>query len=62
LAGAPSALALIGVVFVSAGSAATTTKPYTASFDAGPLAGGGTVHVNLAIRTSRTHRRSALRT
>jgi hypothetical protein len=50
LAGAPSALALIGVVFISAGSAATTTKPYTASFDAGPLAGGGTVHVNLAIR------------
>jgi len=49
-AGALSALALVGVVFIAAGSAATTTKPYTASFDPGPLAGGGTVHVNLAIK------------
>jgi hypothetical protein len=43
-------LALAAVVFITAGSAATTTKPYTASFDPGPLAGGGTVHVNLAIK------------
>jgi len=50
LAGALFALALVGVVFIAAGSAATTTKPYTASFDPGPLAGGGTVHVNLAIK------------
>src|ERR1044072_7055662 len=43
-------LALAAVVFITAGSAATTTKPYTASFAPGPLAGGGTVHVNLAIK------------
>lgn len=43
-------LALVAVVVITAGSAATTTKPYTAFFDAGPLAGGGTVHVNLAIQ------------
>ena len=43
-------LALVAVVVITAGSAATTTKPYTASFDPGPLAGGGTVHVNLAIK------------
>ena len=49
LAGAFIALALAAAVFITAGSAATTTKPYTASFDPGPLAGGGTVHVNLAI-------------
>lgn len=49
LAGALFGLALAAVVFITAGSAATTTKPYTASFDPGPLAGGGTVHVNLAI-------------
>ncbi len=42
-------LALAAVVVITAGSAATTTKPYTATFDPGPLAGGGTVHVNLAI-------------
>ena len=43
-------LALVAVVVITAGSAATTTKPYTASFDPGPLAGGGTLHVNLAIK------------
>jgi len=43
-------LALAAVVVITAGSAATTTKPYTASFDPGPLAGGGTIHVNLAIK------------
>jgi len=43
-------LALAAGVFITAGSAATTTKPYTATFDPGPLAGGGTVHVNLAIK------------
>jgi hypothetical protein len=43
-------LALAAVVVITAGSAATTTKPYTATFDPGPLAGGGTVHVNLAIK------------
>ena len=43
-------LALAAVVVITAGSAATTTKPYTASFDPGPLAGGGTNHVNLAIK------------
>jgi hypothetical protein len=42
--------ALAAVVVITAGSAATTTKPYTASFDPGPIAGGGTVHVNLAIK------------
>jgi hypothetical protein len=43
-------LALAAVVVITAGSAATTTKPYTASFDPGPLTGGGTIHVNLAIK------------
>ena len=43
------AAGLVAVVVITAGSAATTTKPYTASFDPGPLAGGGTAHVNLAI-------------
>ena len=43
-------LALAAVVVITAGSAATTTKPYTATFDPGPLAGGGTIHVNLAIK------------
>jgi hypothetical protein len=31
-------LALAAVVVITAGSAATTTKPYTATFDPGPLA------------------------
>ncbi len=53
LAGAVFALAVVGVVFIAAGSAATTTKPYTATFT-GSLAGGGTVHVNLAIRNGAT--------
>lgn len=43
-------LALAAVIVITAGSAATTTKPYTATFDPGPLAGGGTSHVNLAIK------------
>lgn len=43
-------LALVAVIVITAGSAATTTKPYTASFDPGPLVGGGTLHVNLAIQ------------
>jgi hypothetical protein len=43
------AVGLVAVVVITAGSAGTTTKPYTALFDPGPLAGGGTVHVNLAI-------------
>ena len=47
-------LALVAVVVITAGSAATTTKPYTASFDPGPLAGGGTLHVNLAIKNLAT--------
>jgi len=38
-----------GVVITAGSAGGTTTKPYTASFDSGPLAGGGTVHVNLAI-------------
>jgi hypothetical protein len=48
-AGTVLAAGLIAVVVITASSAATSTKPYTASFDPGPLAGGGTVHVNLAI-------------
>jgi len=48
-AGTVLAAGLMAIVVITAGSAATTTKPYTASFDPGPLAGGGTVHVNLAI-------------
>jgi hypothetical protein len=43
------AAGLVAVVVITAGSAATTTKPYTAYFDPGPLTGGGTAHVNLAI-------------
>jgi hypothetical protein len=43
-------LSLAAVVVITAGSAATTTKPYTATFDPGPLAGGGTIHVNLALK------------
>jgi hypothetical protein len=49
-AGTALAVGLVAVVVITAGSAGTTTKPYTASFDPGPLAGGGTVHVNLAMR------------
>jgi hypothetical protein len=50
-AGTVLAVGLVAVIFIAAGSAGgTTTKPYTASFDPGPLAGGGTVHLNLAIR------------
>jgi hypothetical protein len=48
-AGTVLAAGLIAVVVITAGSAATTTKPYTASFDPGPIAAGGTAHVNLAI-------------
>jgi hypothetical protein len=48
-AGALLAAGLVAVVVITAGSAATTTKPYTAYFDPGPLAGGGTTHVNLAL-------------
>ena len=48
-AGIVLAAGLIAVVAITAGSAATTVKPYTASFDPGPFAAGGTVHVNLAI-------------
>jgi hypothetical protein len=43
------AAGLVAVVVITSGSAATTTKPYTAYFDPGPLASGGTAHVNLAI-------------
>ena len=50
-AGAFLAVFVVAGVVIAAGSAGgTTTKPYTASFDQGPLAGGGTVHVNLAIK------------
>jgi hypothetical protein len=49
-AGTALAVGLVAVVVITAGSAGTTTKPYTASFDPGPLAGGGAVHVNLAMR------------
>src|SRR5215217_5385000 len=50
-AGAFLAVFVVAGVVIAAGSAGgTTTKPYTASFDPGPLAGGGTVHVNLAIK------------
>jgi hypothetical protein len=50
-AGAFLAVVVVAGVVIAAGSAGgTTTKPYTASFDPGPLAGGGTVHVNLAIK------------
>ncbi len=44
------ALATLAVVLTPAGSGGTTTKPYTAYFDAGPVAGGSTVHINLAIK------------
>jgi hypothetical protein len=43
------AVALVAAVAITAGSAGNTTKPYTAYFDPGPLAGGATVHVNLAL-------------
>jgi hypothetical protein len=43
------AVALVAAVAITAGSAGSTTKPYTAYFDPGPLAGGATVHVNLAL-------------
>jgi hypothetical protein len=50
-AGTFLAVVVVAGVVIAAGSAGgTTTKPYTASFDSGPLAGGGTVHVNLAIK------------
>jgi hypothetical protein len=50
-AGTFLAVVVVAGVVIAAGSAGgTTTKPYTASFDPGPLAGGGTVHVNLAIK------------
>ena len=48
-AGTVLAAGLLAVVLITAGSAATTGKPYTASFDPGPLAAGSTAHVNLAI-------------
>lgn len=49
-AGTFLAVVVVAGVVIGAGSAGgTTPKPYTASFDSGPLAGGGTVHVNLAI-------------
>jgi hypothetical protein len=43
------AVALVAAVAITAGSAGNTTKPYTAYFDQGPLTGGATVHVNLAL-------------
>jgi hypothetical protein len=49
-AGTVLAAGLVAVVVITSGSAATTTKPYTTYIDPGPLAGGGTAHVNLAIR------------
>jgi hypothetical protein len=50
-AGTFLAVVVVAGVVIAAGSAGgTTTKPYTASFDSGPLAAGGTVHVNLAFK------------
>jgi hypothetical protein len=47
--GATLAVALVAAIVITAGTAGTSTKPYTASFDPGPLAGGSTAHVHLAI-------------
>ena len=33
------AVGLVAAIVIAAGSAGTSTKPYTASFDPGPLAG-----------------------
>ncbi|HXG74956.1 MAG TPA: hypothetical protein VNJ53_00130 [Gaiellaceae bacterium] len=42
-------LALAAAVGITAGSAATTTKPYTANFDPGPVPGGSTVAIDLVL-------------
>ena len=43
------ALGLTAVVGITAGSAATTSKPYTAVFDAGPVPGGSSLTINLVL-------------
>jgi hypothetical protein len=46
---AVTALAVVAVVAITSGSAATTTKPYTAFFDPGPVPGGSSVTIDLVL-------------
>ena len=43
------AVGVAAIIAIASGSAATTTKPYTANFSPGPVAGGSSAVVNLKI-------------
>lgn len=46
------ALGVAAVVAIASGSAATTTKPYTADFEPPSVAGGTTAHITLTIQNN----------